>query len=177
MARGDVNEVLNMQESRITAQVEGEGPVQHLERKFRDNIHQANRWGKKLLERKVRQKLRRGVPGEGYDADYADRKRQDTGRQYGITGPVDFRYSDRLWNELVGRGRAKMSKPSLQMWLGLKHPNRQRPESAPGGGGITYKQLAKVLRGMKPGPDGDPFSPSEKGREEIAEGIADRLMS
>jgi hypothetical protein len=176
MARGDINQILNVETGEVVAQVEGEGPIDHLERRFKENVHQANRQAKKILKRKVTQKLRRGVEGEEYDENYAGEKRAQTGRLYGATGPVDFRYSGRLWNELVGRGRAKPSEPSLQVWLGLRHPNRERPESAPGGGGITYKELTQVLRGEKPGPEGDPFSPSDKGREEMARGVADRLM-
>jgi len=95
---------------------------------------------------------------------------------YGSAGPVDFRYSGRLWNELVGRGRAKPSEPSLTFWLGLKHPNRRRPKSAPGGGGITYRKLVSILRKEKPGTDGDPFAPDDEGKEEIAREVADALM-
>jgi hypothetical protein len=177
MARNEVADALNMQGQNIIATVQGEGPVEDLEKTFVENIHAANRAAKKMLKRKVTEKLRGGgVRGEGYDQNYAKRKRRSTGRLYGTSGPVDFRYSGRLWNELVGRGRAKPSEPSLTFWLGLKHPNRRRPESAPGGGGITYRQLVRKLRRQKPGRDGNPFGPTDEGREEIAETIGDRLM-
>ena len=177
MARNEIADALNFQSDEIIAQVEGEGPVEDLERNFVENIHAANRLAKKLLKREVTKKLRApGVKGEGYDSDYAKEKRQETGRMYGSAGPVDFRYSGRLWNELVGRGRAKPSEPSLTFWLGLKHPNRRRPESAPGGGGITYRKLVQVLRREKPGTDGNPFGPGDEGREQIAKRVADRLM-
>jgi len=177
MARNEVAKVLNFQSDTVTAKVQGEGPIEDVEKKFVENIHAANRIAKKLLKREVTRKLRApGVEGEGYDPDYAREKSEDTGRLYGTSGPVDFRYSGRLWNELVGRGRAKPSEPSLTFWLGLKHPNRQRPRSAPGGGGITYRNLVQVLRREKPGTEGDPFAPSDEGQERIAEGVADRLM-
>jgi len=175
--RREVLEPLNLKGDNILARVRGEGPIEAAEAKFVENIHAANRLAKSLLKEKVTDKLRAGgVEGEGYDKDYAREKRERTGRPYGITGPVDFRYSGRLWNELVGRGRAKPSEPSLTFWLGLKHPNRRRPPSAPGDGGITYRRLVDVLRGMKPGKDGDPFAPSDEGRDQIAQKVADRLM-
>jgi hypothetical protein len=174
MARNDALEPLNIQGDNIIARVEGEGPVKDLEKKFVKNIHAANRLAKKLLEEKVRDKLLVGVPGEGYDQDYAKEKREKTGRPYGTTGPVDFRYSGALWNELVGRGRAKPSEPSLTFWLGLKHPNRKHPESGPGG--ATYRQLTRILKREKPGREGDPFAPTEQGRDEIAQEVADALM-
>jgi len=177
MARNDVADVLNFKGESIIAQVRGEGPIEDLEKRFKNNIHAANRLAKKLLKREVTKKLRApGVEGEGYDSEYAKDKRQDTGRMYGSAGPVDFRYSGRLWNELVGRGRAKPSEPSLTFWLGLKHPNRRRPKSAPGGGGITYRRLVSILRKEKPGTDGDPFAPDDEGKERIAQEVADALM-
>lgn len=182
MARATILEQLDFSSDEITATTRGRGPLEDIRQRFRNNVHQANRWAKKILERKVRDKLTKGVPGETYDEDYAEKKGKNTGRLYGTSGPVDFRYSGRLWRELVGRGRAKPSEPSLQVWLGLKHPNRTRPASAPGGGGITYQALADILRGetstpaSKPGPDGDPFQPSRKGREAIARGVANRLL-
>jgi len=175
--RNDVLEPLNFKGDNIVARVRGDGPIEDIEEKFQNNIHAANRLAKRLLKKKVTEKLRApGVKGEGYDKDYAREKRRNTGRMYGTAGPVDFRYSGRLWNELVGRGRAKPSEPSLTFWLGLKHPNRRRPKSAPGGGGITYRRLVDVLRAMKPGTEGDPFAPSDQGREEIAQEVADALM-
>ena len=178
MARNEVAKALNFKGEKIIATVSGDGPIEDLEKKFVENIHAANRLAKKLLEREVTKKLRApGVEGEGYDSDYAKEKRQNTGRMYGSAGPVDFRYSGRLWNELVGRGRAKPSEPSLTFWLGLKHPNRKRPASAPGGGGTTYRQLVQILRREKPGTDGNPFGPGDEGRERIAQEVADRLMN
>ena len=176
MARNEVMDALNVQGKNIVARVEGEGPIEDMEKNFVENIHAANRLAKKLLKRKVTEKLRApGVRGEGYDEDYAKRKRQETGRLYGSAGPVDFRFSGRLWNELVGRGRAKPSEPSLTFWLGLKHPNRQHPKSGPGG--ATYRQLVQILRQEKPGRDGNPFGPTQQGQEEIAQKVADRLMN
>lgn len=176
-ARTDVlRRQLNFSSDTVTASVQGEGPIESVRRNFRENIHNANREAKKILESEVRNHLRTGVKGEGYDKEYAKEKRKETTRSYGITGPVDFRYSGRLWNELVGRGRAKPSEPSLQVWLGLRHPNRVRPSSAPGGGGITYRRLTDYLRNQKPGETGDPFSPDQQRRQEIARQVADHLM-
>jgi predicted transcriptional regulator with HTH domain len=177
--RSEVLRPLNIKEDNILGRVRGEGPIEDIQETFRDNIHAANRLAKKELRRKVRDKLRKGVPGEVYDEEYAERKRNDPRAEsnvYGSTGPVDFRYSGRLWDELVGRGRAKPSDYTLTVWLGLKHPNRKRPPSAPGGGGTTYRQLTRILKDEKPGPDGDPFSPTDEGRKEMAQKVADRLM-
>jgi len=175
MARNEVLDALTVQGENITARAQGEDPVEDIERRFVENIHAANRLAKKMLKRKVTDKLRRGVEGETYDKTYAARKRRETGRLYGTSGPVDFRYSGALWNELVGRGRAKPSEPSLTFWLGLKHPNRRHPESGPSG--YTYRQVVSKLRKEKPGPDGNPFGPTARGREQIAEKVADRLMN
>lgn len=177
MARGDLGSVLNVQGQSVIAEASGDHPIEDVKRLFRNNIHKANRKAKKLLTREVKNRLRRGVPGEGYDPDYAERKREDTGRLYGSSGPVDFRYSGRLWNELVGRGRAKPSEPSLTFWLALKHPNRMRPSTAPGGGGITYRRLTEVLEGRKPGTYGEPFAPDRSGRRAIVRGVVERLMN
>ena len=181
MARGDVNDVLRMRGETITASARGNTPTKQIRETLKSNIHKANRIGKRLLTKKVKQKLRGGVPGEGYAEEYAKDKSKDPRNQganssYNTSGPVDFEYSGRLFNELVGRGRAKPSEPSLQMWLGLRHPGRTRPQSAPGGGGITYRRLTEILRGQKPGPEGNPFSPTPRGREQIAREVADKLM-
>ncbi len=179
MARGDFADVLNISGDEIEARVRGTHPIEDVRETFKENIHAANRHAKKILVEKTKKKLMTGVPNEGYDEEYAERKRKDPRAKssiYGKQGPVDFRYSGRLWKELVGRGRAKPSEPSLNIWLGLKHPNRKRPKGAPGGGGTTYKQLANILRDEKPGPDGDPFQPTDDQRRELAKEVADRLM-
>lgn len=177
MARGDLAKQLEIRQGEVEAQVTGgEQPIEHFRNRFRSNVHEANRWAKKILVRKVKQALRGGIDGEGYTKEYAKDKSRRTGRSYNQSGPVDFRHSGRLHKELVGRGRARPSVPSLQVWIALKHPNRSRPKSGPGGGGITYRKLANILKDMKPGDDGEPFGVDKRRRDEIAQGVADRLM-
>lgn len=179
MARNELADVVNIDGENITARAEGEHPVRSVEDVFRQNIHAANRLAKRLLVKEVKNKLRTGVKGEGYTKQYAKEKRNDPRSQHGIygtSGPVDFRYSGRLWNELVGRGRAKSSVPTLTFWIKLKHPNRTRPRDAPGSQ-ITYRRLVEILRKEKPGDDGDPFGPGEEERENIAQAVAERLMA
>lgn len=184
MARGDIAEELEMSSPEVTTTVKGEGPVARVQRLFKENVHQANRWAKRILVRKVKQKLKGGVPDEGYAEEYAEDKnanayhREASAVTYSETGPVDFRYSGRLWNELVGRGRAKPSEPSLQIWLALKHPNRKHPNprNRSGGSSISYRELAQELRRTKSGLSGDPFSPSRRGRDQIAQKVARRLL-
>lgn len=177
MARGDLARELEIQRDEVELSVQsGQQPLAYFRQRFLNNLNDANRYAKKRLVREVKRRLKGGLKGEGYAEEYAKDKSKATGRSYTQSGPVDLRHSGRLLNELVGRGRARPSVPSLQVWLDLKHPNRQRPSSAPGGGNITYRKLANILINKKPGPEGNPFEPGKEGRDNIAQGVADRLM-
>jgi hypothetical protein len=182
MARNEVGEVVNIAQTDVVqAELRG-NPIKDIRDRFKKNIHFANRVAKKQLVREVKNKLEGGVPGEGYHPDYAERKTNDprndteSNANYNQSGPVDFNYSGRLWNQFLGRGRAKPSELVLQSWIGLRNPNRGRPQSAPGTTGTTYRQLVRILRGQKPGTDGNPISPSRKGRQRTAQAVADALL-
>lgn len=156
-------------------------PVKDVQRFFRNNIHEANRIAKQKLEAALRDYLSTGVEGQSYHPEYAARKNRDPRSErgpYSSSGPVDFNYSGRLWDELVGRGRAKPSNNTIQVWVGLKNRAKSRPDSAPGTFS-TYGKLVDHLQRAKPARSGNPnpFKVSEEQMDRIANETMRELLS
>jgi len=161
----------------IQARVVGQNVVEKVRQRFRNNIHEANRIAKFKFEKAVIRHLEGGVGG-GYHPDYASRKNRDPradGGPYSATGPVDFKYSGRLHRELKGRGRAKPSQLTLQVWVSLKNRNKPRPQSGPGTA-RTYGSLVNRLKAQKSPAGVNPFNPGKAEQQRVANETAAEIL-
>lgn len=163
----------------VFLQASGVHPVDEVRRMFRENIHEANRIAKRELAKALKRSLSKGVEGQTYHPDYAERKNNDPRSEegpYTPSGPVDFNYSGRLWQQLVGRGRAKPSEDELQVWVGLKSRSKPRPRSAPGTFS-SYGKLVDHLKRSKPSTKGNPFQIDKQERDRVAKNTIRELLS
>lgn len=109
-------------------------PLTSIQEQVQRNIHKVTRTMKqKMVDiMKKRNKSGSGGIGTGYSKEYAAKKSRMTGRGYRAGESYDYNWSGQLFSALEGRGRAKPSQGTMDVWVGLRRNGRRPIKKTPG---------------------------------------------
>jgi hypothetical protein len=126
-------------------------PLTHIQEQVQKNIHKVTRALKQeMVDMMKKRNKHDGADGTGYTKEYAAKKSRMTGRPYSGGQPYDYKWSGQLMSALEGRGRAKPSQGTMDVWVGFRRNNRRPIQKTPGSNPrrrrtISNKRLAEIL--------------------------------
>jgi hypothetical protein len=126
-------------------------PLTHIQEQVQKNIHKVTRTLKQEMVRMMKKRnLRDGDDATGYTKEYAAKKSRMTGRSYRAGESYDYKWSGQLFSALEGRGRAKPSQGTMDVWVGFRRNNRRPIQKTPGSNPrrrrtLSNTRLAEIL--------------------------------
>jgi len=126
-------------------------PLTHIQEQVQHNIHKVTRSLKQEMVKMMKNRNKRdGADGTSYTKEYAAKKSRMTGGSYRAGQSYDYNWSGQLMSALEGRGRAKPSQGTMDVWVGFRRNNRRPIQKTPGSNPrrrrtISNKRLAEIL--------------------------------
>jgi len=126
-------------------------PLTHIQEQVQQNIHKVTRSLKQEMVKMMKNRNKTdGGEGTAYTKEYAAKKSRMTGRSYRAGQSYDYEWSGQLFSALEGRGRAKPSQGTMDVWVGFRRNNRRPIQKTPGSNPrrrrtISNKRLAEIL--------------------------------
>lgn len=153
MAKGQsiTEEARTFGKGEFAARLSGD-PLTHIQEQVQQNIHKVTRALKQeMVDMMKKRNKRDGAEGTSYTKEYAAKKnRMVDGRSYSQNEEYDYYWSGQLMSALEGRGRAKPSQGTMDVWVGFRRNNRRPIQKTPGSNPrrrrtISNKRLAEIL--------------------------------
>lgn len=163
-------------------------PLTHIQEQVRKNIHKVTRTLKEEMVDMMKNRNKTdGAEGTSYTQGYAMKKNmspQVKGGGYKGGQNYDYKWSGQLMSALEGRGRAKPSQGTMNVWVGFRRLGRRPIKKTKGSRPsrrrtIGNRELAEILtegKGNVDRPSKPPFAIHRNEHQKLIGQVASALM-